>query len=179
MLFQKSLLIKLSLTLIIVIFCIALSYVSFTQLILSRQSNTLYVFAQRLGYVPANKIAEYKTCWDIFSPHCGQVLYFTVSLNRDVFQTQIDTLTLVKELPQDVSINTLLDINMVSDHILTIEEANNSLLVPEPLAYKWRITEGGENWIITFYEVALDKHIYKIDGQPIIGNIVTIMLQTK
>ncbi len=140
-------------------------------------------FAQQLGYVPEAHLAEYETCWGMFPSHCGQILYYATLISQDGFQAKIDQLTSTKELPQDISIYTLLDINLVTDYTITIDKIDSANdrthTPPEPLAYKWRLTEGGDDWVIVFYEVAHDGYVYEIDGQPIIGNIVTIMLQTK
>lgn len=177
---QRS--IKTFFTLVVIFTCAIIGYYAFSIIRTTRQTDAVYTFAQQLGYIPDAQIAEYRTCWDIFPSHCGQVLYYTTSINRDEFQVKIDNLALTKELAQNVSIYTLLDINLVTDHILTIDKMKDSgdrTLTPEPSAYKWRITEGGENWVITFYEVAHDEHVYKMDDQQIVGNIVTIMLQTK
>ena len=85
-------------------------------------------------------------------------------------------------LPQNSDGYTLFDINLVTEKKLTVDgmdDPGNRSGMSEPIAYRWRITEGGRKWFVTFYEVANDGHIYEIDGQQIVGNIITIMLQTK
>ena len=162
--------------------CLLLGVYSSRVLITSLHIRNVSTFAQQLDYAPQDKLAEYKTCWGIFPSHCGQVLYYSTSLNRDEFQANIDNLASTKALPQNIDGYSLFDINLVTDHKLTIngiEDSTDRTRTPEPLAYKWRIIEGGEDWVISYYEVVDDGNVYEMDDQPIVGNIVTIKLQTK
>jgi len=167
---------------IILVACLVLGIYASRALIPLLQTRNVSTFAQQLNYMPEANLAEYKTCWGIFPSHCGQVLYYSTPLNQDEFQARINNLISTKTLPQTVDGYTIFDINLVTDHNLTINgigDSSDRTRTPEPLAYKWRITEGGEDWVISFYEVVHDGNVYEIDNQPIVGNIVTIMLQTK
>lgn len=167
---------------ILLVVCLVLGFYVSRVLVPLLQTKKVPTFAQQLDYTPEVSIAEYETCWGIFPSHCGQVLYYSTLLNRDEFQAGIDNLTSTKTLPQTIDGYTLFDINLVTEHNLTINSVGDSsdrTSTPEPLAYKWRISEGGEDWVISFYEVVHDGNVYEIDNQPIVGNIVTIMLQTK
>lgn len=159
-----------------------LGYVVLRRAAPTREINKLMTFAGNLDYRPEAHLAQYRTCWGIFPTHCGQVLYYATSLNRQEFQAKINDVAPAAGLPDEVDGYTLLDINLVTEHKLSIDGKTDSLdraLTPAPTAYGWLGTEGGDNWVIKFYETAQDGHVYKIDEKPIIGNIVTIMLQTK
>lgn len=193
LLIKKSHSIKNTLFVLIIVFsCGLLGYIAFNKIASLLQVNKLTAFAQNLDYIPEAHLAEYKTCWgeSFFPSRCGQILYYTTFLRREEFQVKVDGVASTMELPQNVDGYSLLDINLVSNfsingvtkHILTIDgigDSRDRAHLPEPLAYKWRFTEGGEKWVITFYEVVNDGHVYKMDAQKIVGNIVTIMLQTK
>jgi hypothetical protein len=173
---------KIFVALTIIIACGILGYVAFTKIASSDPVGKLISFAQNFDYKPESQLAQYETCWGIFPTHCGQVLYYTIFLSLEEFQSKVDQLTSLRELPKNADGYTLLDINLVTNHTLSIDGKTDSLnrsVTPEPLAYEWLITEGGEYWIITFYETKNTGHIYEMDGQQIVGNIVTIMLQTK
>jgi hypothetical protein len=138
-------------------------------------------FARKLGFTPEAQLVQYKTCWDIFPTHCGEVLYYQSSMTREEFQGKIDQATTSKERPIDVNLAGLLDINLVTSHDLKIEKRNSNSQAPGgiSLGYKWRLEERGENWVVTFYDISNDGNVYTLDGQPIDGNIVTIMLLSK
>lgn len=166
--------------LIIIVFLIG--SVTISRISASMQVDRLISFAQSLDYTPNAHLAQYKTCWGIFPTHCGEVLYYVISLNREQFQTRINQVFLAAGLPNESDGYTLLDINLVTKHRVSIDGRTDSLnraLTPEPTAYSWHSTEGGNYWVITFYETTQDGHIYKMDDKPIIGNIITIMLRTK
>lgn len=171
-----------SILFILLIACLLLGLYISRSLIPLLQTEKVSAFALQLNYIPESSLAEYKTCWGIFRSRCGQVLYYATPLNQSEFQARIDNLTSTKTLPQTSDGYTLFDINLVTNHNLTtngIGDSSDRTRMPEPLAYKWRISEGGENWVISFYEIVYDGNVYEIDNQPIVGNIVTIMLQTK
>ncbi len=145
------------------------------------QVEKLKEFAAPLGFTPEAQLIQYKTCWDAFPTHCGEVLYYQSTLTREEFQGKIDQVTTSQERPLDVNLAGLLDINLVTSHDLKIEKGNSNSQAPGgiSLGYKWRLEERGENWVVTFYDISKDGNVYTLDGQPIDGNIVTIMLLTK
>lgn len=170
------------LVLVVMSVCAILGYFAFQNSEASSQVSKLYTFAQNVGYIPETQLAQYKTCWGIFPTHCGQVLYFATSLSREEFQAKIDQYAPSVGLPNEVDGYTLLDINLVTEYRVSIDGRTDSLdraLTPEPVAYGWLDTEGGDYWVITFYEIAQDGHVYKMDDKQITGNIVTLMLRTK
>lgn len=167
-------------SLVVIFTCAIISYYAFSTIRTTRQTDTVYAFAQQLEYIPVAQIAKYRTCWDIFPSHCGLILYYTTEISLDEFQTKVNDLTPTQVLPRNSDGYTLFDINFVTEKRLTVDgmgDSSNHSRMPEPIAYRWRITEeGGTRWFITFYQVADDGHIYEIDGQQIVGNIVTILL---
>jgi hypothetical protein len=159
-----------------------LGYVVLRRAAPAREINKLMTFAGNLDYRPEAHLAQYRTCWGVFLTECGQFLYYTTGLGLQQFQTKLAQATPASGIPKIVDGYTLLDINQVSNSTLSIDGKIDSLErtgIPEPTAYGWLDTEGGEHWVIRFYETAKDGHVYKIDEKPIIGNIVMVMLRTK
>lgn len=147
-----------------------------------QQSKELSQFAAQLGYVPEAGLAEYETCWEIFSTECGLVLYFETSLNRDEMQQLIDQLSSEKELPKDIDGYSIFEINLETEHSFTINNLKDPLMrskIPEPLAYAWWLTVDGNDWAVTIYLIQGDNNVYELDDRRITQNIVTIMLDTK
>lgn len=148
----------------------------------SIQVSKLISFAQALDYTPNAHLAQYRTCWGIFPTHCGQVLYYATYVDREQFQARIDQFLPAAGLPGESDGYTLLDINLVTKYRISIDGRTDSLdraLMPEPMAFRWNYTEGGNYWMITFYEINKDGHVYRMADEPIIGNIITIMLRIK
>jgi hypothetical protein len=159
------------------IVCVGLGIYAYNRSSSAGQIKELNAFAGELGLTPDSQLAQYQTCWDVFPTHCGQVAYYQTTLSRDAFQGKIDQVTSEKELPADVNVANMFDINLVTGHDLKIEKKNANSQTP--LGYQWQFEERGHDWVITFYDISGDGNVYSLDGQPIDGNIVTIMLRNK
>lgn len=150
-----------------------------------RQKNTLIAFAEELGYTPKSHLAQYKACtgWAL-PPYCKQILYYSTSLDLDQLQLLVEQFVSTKDLPRAVEGYSLLDINLVTKTTIggeknsgfTVDGNFERISIPEPLAFSWWLEKGGKDWIVTFYDIANDGHIYKLDGQQVHGNIITIKL---
>lgn len=179
---SKRVLSSILIALFMVCVCGTVGYVVLRRTASASEISKLIAFAENLDYRPEAHLAQYRTCWDIFPTHCGQVLYYTTRLSREAFQIKIDQSAQAVGRPKNIDGYTLLDINLVTEHKVSINGRTDALdrtVTPEPLAYQWRGTEGGGDWVITFYETAQDGHVYELDHKQIVGNIVTVMLQTK
>lgn len=164
------------------VICLIVGYFTLSKISSIGQEKTLIAFAKELGYTEESHLAQYKDCWGVLSSNCGQVLYYTTFLNKKDFQLKINNISPAMELPQSVDGYTIFDINLITPYVLTINnisDSTNRVLTPRPKAYKWRFRKGGKDWVISFYEIANDGQNYKIDNQPIGGNIIVIMLRTK
>jgi hypothetical protein len=146
-----------------------------------------YVLARQLDYTPATEIAHYRRCWDptFFGfAHCGVFVHYTTDLPFEAFEQQVNRLKLrQKRFGPTSGYGIFNDINLSTDRLLTADN-NDGLLnrfdLPEPEAYEWLLVDkNSREHYIYFHDTTSNEHIYELDGSPLQGNIVTIMLQTR
>ena len=167
---------------ILLIFIILLMAIfAFTKSASKTNLAKLQDLASKLDYKPETQIVQYQTRWNIFPTSHGEMLYYSTRASLEQFQELIDNITISQELPAFSDGYDLFSVNYSTNHFLTINGMGNSsdrTTTREPDAYRWRIFYKNRNWSITYYQITNDGQIYRFDNEPIMENIVTILLQT-
>ncbi|MDQ2997324.1 MAG: hypothetical protein M3R61_09755 [Chloroflexota bacterium] len=148
-----------------------------------RYTESVHAIAAEVGNTSQSQLAAFEKCWDLRS-HCGLMVYFTTKHTRETLGNQVAQLRLEEVLTRDVDGRSLFtDLNMSSTHVLTVNgQGGASQPVPSeltPAGYEWWLTTlDGHNLFVALFTIN-QAHQYAFDGQPIEGNIIGVMLQTR
>jgi hypothetical protein len=148
-----------------------------------RYAETVHAIATELGYTSQSHLAEFEKCWDLRS-HCGVTLYFTTMSTREMLSDRVARLGLKEVLTRDADGRTLFtDLNVSTTHVLKVNgQGGDAQPVPReltPAGYQWWLTtQDGLNLFVAMYTTE-SAHQYSFDGQPLEGNVISVMLQTR
>lgn len=174
------LLLALGIPALLVSACIVLSEMTNRQ-----QQADLNAILQPLGYTPQVELARGKTCWDmwVLQGSCGLMVHYTTDAPLDTFRQQVEALPLPIRTSRGSVIATLFnDVRRTGKRLLVDDQdpSEAEVVIPNLEGYRWVLTDPqGRTVFVYFYGTAQSQADYRLDGIPVQGNIVTVLLQTR
>lgn len=147
----------------------------------AEEVETAFEAASQLGLSSDALLLQEYQCVDM-GRRCGIYLHFTEMKNLEAFAPQIEQLDMTLDASREVDGFTVFtDLNLGRDPLLTAG-GNDGLgsreSIRHPLARRWILTDRqGQEWFITFYQIADVEQAYRLNGQPFADNIVTVIYQ--